>query len=217
MNKTALRADDEEEVSADTLSLLPTLPTILFPDFGKAQALAHADAEAPATEQFTVDTASKASWAIACILEAEERISQREALANEYKARLDAWLDSSSRQDNNAIAYLSFLLEPYVKDEVSKLHKSKTLSLPTGSASLRKLPDRLEITDNAAAISYCEIEHPEAVIIKKELNKSILKDLILKQAEPVPGVEAELGSEKLYVKPLKLPGTNIKEIKDEQS
>jgi len=53
-------------------------------------------------------------------------------------------------------------------------------------------------------LAYCEAEHPEAVIVKKELNKSILKDLILKQAEPIPGVEAELGPDKLYVKPLKL-------------
>jgi hypothetical protein len=61
--------------------------------------------------------------------------------------------------------------------------------------------------DNAAALAYCETEHPEAVIIKKELDKSILKDLILRQADPVPGVEAELGPDKLYVKPLKLKAT----------
>jgi phage host-nuclease inhibitor protein Gam len=207
MLNTVPYTDDTDDLSADTVSLLPTLPNILFPDFGNAQTLvpADADADTPTTVQFTVDTASKASWAIACILEAEERINRRESLVDEYKARLDAWLDTASHQDSNTISYLSFLLEPYVKDEVSKLHKSKTLSLPTGTASLRKLPDRLEITDNAAAIAYCESEHPEAVIIKKELNKSTLKDLILKQAEPVPGVEAELGSEKLYIKPLKLP------------
>jgi phage host-nuclease inhibitor protein Gam len=96
------------------------------------------------------------------------------------------------------------LLEPYVKDEVAKLYKSRSLSLPTGTASLRKLPDRLEIMDSSLALAYCETEHPEAVIVKKELNKSILKDLILKQAEPIPGVDAELGQDKLYVKPLKL-------------
>ena len=200
------------EAPADSVSLLlPTLPNILFPDFGNAHALIAPSIntnintdDTPATERFTIDTASKAAWAIACVLEAEERISRRKALADEYKARLDAWLASASNQDINTISYLSFLLEPYVSDEVSKLHKSKTLSLPTGTASLRKLPDRLEITDNDAAIAYCEAEHPEAVIIKKELNKSILKDLILKQAEPIPGVEAELGGDKLYIKPLKI-------------
>jgi phage host-nuclease inhibitor protein Gam len=199
------------EAPADTVSLLPTLPNILFPDFGNAHAVIAPNAnpntkadDTPSTEPFTIDTPSKAAWAIAAVLEAEERIAQRKALADEYKARLDAWLASASNQDINSISYLSFLLEPYVSDEVSKLHKSKTISLPTGTASMRKLPDRLEITDNDAAITYCEIEHPEAVIIKKELNKSILKDLILKQAEPIPGVEAEIGGDKLYIKPLKI-------------
>jgi phage host-nuclease inhibitor protein Gam len=162
------------------------------------------DDETGGKEPFIIDNMPKATWATARILEAEERMAQRAALAKDYKARIDQWLALANQQDENSITSLSFLLEPYVKDEVTKLYKSRTLSLPTGTASLRKLPDRLEIVDNAAALAYCESEHPEAVIIKKELDKSILKDLILKQAEPVPGVEAELGLDRLYVKPLKL-------------
>jgi len=197
-------ADDEADLQAESVSTLPSLPNILFPDFGNAQSVISPDSDDTATSTFTVDTSSKASWAIATILEAEERISQRKALADEYKARIDSWLSSSCNQDTNTISYITFLLEPYVRDEVSKLHKSKTLSLPTGTASLRKLPDRLEIIDNDIAIAYCETEHPEAVIIKKELDKSILKDLILKQTEHIPSVSAELGSDKIYIKPLKI-------------
>jgi phage host-nuclease inhibitor protein Gam len=183
-----------------------SLSAILFPDYEDVQLILPSP-EAPAPVHFTIDDPSKASWAVSKILEAEARVAQREALADDYKARINVWLDSANRQDNETIACLSFFLEPYVKAEVARLHKSRTLSLPTGAASLRKLPDRLEITDNAAALAYCETEHPEAVIIKKELDKSILKDLILRQAEPVPGVEAELGPDKLYVKPLKLKAT----------
>jgi len=196
--------------SPPSLSPLFTLSNILFPDFENVKTSisydsdALADASPTSAPAFIVNDPSKASWAIARILEAEASIAQRSLLAESYKARIDQWLDSANKQDQDSISYLSFLLEPYVKDEVAKLYKSRTLSLPTGTASLRKLPDRLEITDSTAALAYCETEHPEAVIIKKELNKSILKDLILKQAEPIPGVEAELGPDKLYVKPLKL-------------
>ena len=186
--------------------LLPSFPSILFPDFENKPT------DAPsATDGFTVDNLNKASWAVAKILEAEARMAQRAGLAKEFKSRIDAWLDSANKQDDDSISYLSFLLEPYVKNETSKLHNSKTLSLPTGTASFRKLPDRLDITDPTVALSYCEAEHPEAVIVKKELDKSILKDLILKQAEPIPGIEAELGMDKLYVKPLKLQTPAIKE------
>jgi phage host-nuclease inhibitor protein Gam len=186
-----------------------SLSNILFPDFENVKLSIQTEGEAMAAAaapfpSFTIDDISKASWAIARVLEAESRIAERTQLANNFKSRIDRWLDSSNQSDNNSIDYLSFMLEPYVKNEVAKLYKSRSLSLPTGTASLRKLPDHLEITDSSAALAYCEAEHPEAVIIKKELNKSILKDLILKQAEPIPGVEAELCLDKLYVKPLKL-------------
>jgi len=187
-----------------TNNLSPALSTILFPDIDDVKTSIFADTDDLSTEAFTINDLSKASWATSKILEAETRINQRTELAKNFKNRIDVWLESANQQDNNAVSYLSFLLEPYVKNEVSKLHNSKTLSLPTGTASLRKLPDRLDITDNSAALSFCEAEHPEAIIIKKELNKSILKDLILKQAEYIPGVEAELGQDKLYIKPLKI-------------
>jgi len=188
-----------------TEGLQPSLSNILFPDFGNA--------ELSATESFTVNSLDKASWATSKILEAEARICQRAELAKDFKGRIDQWLETANQQDNNTMSYLSFLLEPYVKNEVTKLHNSKTLSLPTGIASLRKLPDRLEITDSSIAISYCEAEHPEAIVIKKELNKSVLKDLILKQSEPIPGVEAELGLDKLYIKPIKI-GKSLEAIKE---
>jgi hypothetical protein len=182
----------------------PTLSTILFSDFENDQTSISTDANALASGSFIIDNLNKASWATSKILEAEARINQRTELAKDFKNRIDLWLASANQQDSDSVSYLSFLLEPYVKNEVSKLHKSKTLSLPTGTASLRKLPDRLDINDSSVALAFCETEHPEAVIIKKELDKSILKDLILKHAEPIPGVSAELGKEKLYIKPLKI-------------
>jgi hypothetical protein len=191
---------DDIENTAEP-GMLPTMPAILFADFENVQTSNH---EALAEDSFIIDNLSKASWAVSKILEAENRISQRSELAKEFKARIDLWLESANRQDTDSISYLSILLEPYVQEEVSKLHNSKSLSLPTGIASLRKLPDHLDITDSPMALAYCETEHPEAVIIKKELDKSILKDLIFRQAEPVPGVEAELGYDKLYIKPLKI-------------
>ena len=200
--------DDPFEQAPESSGLLPSFPSILFPDFENKET---PTATSSATDGFTIDNLNKASWAVSKILEAEARIAQRTGLAKEFKSRIDVWLDSASKQDEDSISYLSFLLEPYVKNEISKLHNSKTLSLPTGTASFRKLPDRLEIMDNSTALTYCEAEHPEAVIIKKELDKSILKDLILKQAEPIPGIEAELGIDKLYVKPLKIQTPTFKE------
>jgi phage host-nuclease inhibitor protein Gam len=195
-------SDDVTGQAAEPGSLLPSMPNILFPDFENVKTSTPAEQDAGADTQFIIDNLPKAAWAVSKILEADDRITRRSELAKDFKARIDRWLSSANQQDNDSISYLSVILEPFVKNEVSKLHKSKSISLPTGIASLRKQPDRLEILDGTEALAYCEAEHPEAVIVKKELDKSILKDLILRQTEPVPGVEATLGQDKLYIKPL---------------
>jgi hypothetical protein len=111
-------------------SLLPSFLSILFPDFENAVMPSAAQSDDIATDGFIIDNLSKARWATAKILEAEARITRRLELAREFKTRIDQWLESASLQDNDSISYLSILLEPYVKNEVSKLYKSRTLSLP---------------------------------------------------------------------------------------
>jgi hypothetical protein len=191
----AIYKDDViEETSAMTAS---SLPSILFPGFDD---LLPGDGETEVKEHFVIDDMPKATWATARIVEAENRIEQRAGFAKDCKARIDAWLEESNKQDSNSIAYLSVLLQPYAEFAIANQRKSRTLSLPTGSVSLHKLPDRLDISDKELALAYCETEHPEAVVIKKDLDASVLKDLIFKQAEPIPGIDAELGKDKLYVK-----------------
>ena len=175
------------------------LPTsILYPDFefsppepGSADAL-------PA---FIIDTLSKADWAVAKILAAEARISRRAELAAELHSRIDTWLNKSSTADQDSISCLSMRLRPFVDSELSMQRRSRSLLLPSGTASLRKLPDRLDIIDREAALAYCKASHPEAVIVKEDLAKSALKSLIFSQGEAIPGVTAELGSTELYIKP----------------
>jgi hypothetical protein len=148
---------------------------------------------------FQVDSLRKADWAVTKILDAEARIASRAALASELHARIDAWFQKASAADNDSISYLSSLLRPYVESEVSMQRRSRSLILPSGTAQLRKLPDRLDIVDKDAALSYCETSHPEAVIIKKDLSKTELKRLVF-SGTAIPGVSAELGSDELYIK-----------------
>jgi hypothetical protein len=147
-----------------------------------------------------VDSLAKADWAVSRILEAEARIARRAALASELHARIDAWFQKASAADNDSICYLSGLLRPFIESEIATQRRSRSLVLPSGVAQLRKLPDRLDIIDRDAALSYCETSHPEAVIVKKDLSRSALKTLIVSQGEAVPGCAFELGPDELYVK-----------------
>jgi hypothetical protein len=148
---------------------------------------------------FIVDSLAKADWAVARVLEAEARIARRAALAANLHERIDAWLTKSSSTDNDSIVYISSLLRPFVESELAMQRRSRSLILPSGVAQLRKLPDKLDIVDKDAALSYCESSHPEAVIIKKDLSKTELKRLVF-SGTAIPGVSAELGSDELYIR-----------------
>lgn len=186
-------------ISDSSPSSHPSLTTVLFPNFPTSP-LVPTDAEAPAPEPFKIDSMDKAAWAASKALEAQARIDQRSELARSYKARIEAWLDSSNQSDLESVAFLTTLLRPYVEIAIAQQHRSRSLLLVSATVSLRKLPDRLEIADSAAALAYCEAEHPEAVIVKKELSKAILKKLAL-DGTAIPGVAMELGADELYVKP----------------
>jgi hypothetical protein len=209
MQAAVLERTEPASVPLDLPSsiLYPDFPAI--PDLGSARsfpspvpvALSNpsesSDTVAPA---FVVDSLAKADWAVSRILEAEARIARRAALASELHTRIDAWLTKASAADNDSISYLTNLLRPYVESEVSMQRRSRSLILPSGTAQLRKLPDRLDIIDRDAALSYCESSHPEAVIVKKDLSRSALKALIVSQGEAVPGCSFELGPDELYIR-----------------
>ncbi len=173
---------------------LPSLSNVLFPDFTIPSA------EAPAAEPFTVDSLSKASWVASRILEAQARTAQRSDLARSYKARIDAWLSDANSSDNDSIDYLSMLLKPWVESEVSKQRRSRSILLPTATAQLRKLPDRIDIVDRDAALAYLKENHSEAVVIREDISKTAVRSLIFTEGEAIPGVEAELGRDELYIK-----------------
>lgn len=176
---------------------LPSLSNVLFPDFS----IPSTNAEAPATTSFRVTDVSSASWCASRILEAQARVDQRAELARSYKARIDAWLSDANSSDNDSIDYLSMLLKPWVESEVTKQRRSRSILLPTATAQLRKLPDRIDIVDREAALSYCKANHPEAVVVREEISKTAVRSLIFTEGEAIPGIEAQLGRDELYIRP----------------
>lgn len=185
---------------------LPSPSDVLYPDFPSFTAPAVPESEDDSSTDststslaFVIDSLAKADWAVAKILDAEARNGRRAELASRLHEQVDVWLTKASSSDNDSISYLTALLRPFVESEVTKQRRSRTLLLPSGSISLRKLPDRLDIVDRDAALAYCEASHPDAVILKKDLSRSVLKSLIVSAGEAIPGCEFELGSDSLLV------------------
>ena len=153
----------------------------------------------PDPDYFQVDTIDKASWAARKFLEADDRISQRNELAKTYKSRIDEWRDRANKEDTASADYFKGLLRQYADRAVATQHATRSVHLVGSVLSLRKKPDRVEITEPDLALSYCEAEHEEALIIKKDLSKAVLKGLLSHGIE-IPGCRLEPGRDELYVK-----------------
>lgn len=169
-------------------SNIPKLEEILSPDTSEVK------------DSFIIDSPEKAAWASRKIIDAESRLTQYADQAKQYKKQIDSWFNRAVQDEIESIHYLKGLIRPFIEQEVSKQSKSKTIRYPGLNIQLRKKPDRIDITDKEIALSFCEANHPDAVIIKKELSKTYLKDLLNHQGEIIPGTAMVPGDSELYFK-----------------
>lgn len=170
------------------ISTVPNLEEILSPESSETK------------EPFVIDSPEKAAWAARKILDAESRIEQYSNNAKQYKKQIDSWFTKAVQDEIESIEYLRAIVRPFIEEEVSKQSKSKTVHYPGLSIQLRKKPDRIDITDKDIALSFCEANHTKAVIIKKELSKAYLKNLLTKKGEVIPGTTMIPGEAELYFK-----------------
>ena len=154
--------------------------------------------EAKQREGFTIDNQDKATWAARRYLQAEKRITDRERLAKEYKARIDSWLDQANKGDLDTTETMRSLLTPYVENELSGSTRKRSIDLLGVRIGFRKLPERVEIVDTSMALDFCEANHPEVVVVRKDLSKSELRKVTQKGAL-IPGVVLDGGQDRLVV------------------
>jgi hypothetical protein len=147
---------------------------------------------------FSVDSDDAAAWTARKIAQAEARIGERKAQAEQYKERIDTWFAIASRRDIASIEFLKTLLKRYVIDAVAGLARGRTLHLPGVDIALRKRPDTVEILNEEAAIVYCTTYLPVAVEVKRSLIKSKLKQLIT-GGKTIPGTNLVQGTDELYI------------------
>ena len=179
----------------------PALADLLFTDIDIPSTPPAEGTEAQAAAPFKITDISTASWAAAKVLAAQARIAQRAELASLYKSR--STLAFRFKRSRRGLGRLPL-------DASQALHRGRALPHPFtlpdappayGLGRLRKSPDHVSILDEAAAMAYLETHHPSAVVTKKTISLSTVRSLIFTQGEPVPGVEAALGSDSLYLKP----------------
>jgi phage host-nuclease inhibitor protein Gam len=147
---------------------------------------------------FKICDEPSATWAANKVLAAGKRIEARQRMAEQLQTRVLDWLAEANKNDLASVAFLQSSLRPWVEAEVSKLGKVRSIRLLGAKVGLRKKPDRVEIFDTQSALDFC-LEHLEdAVVVKKDVSKSLLKQHLLAGAK-IPGAEMVLGEDELTV------------------
>lgn len=134
----------------------------------------HLNAEEREAVQFVDDE-------IARLDEQREALTARRAELLKPIQRKREWLDSFRP-----------LLESWAREALTYA-KARSIKLTYGAVKFRKSPDRLEVTDEAAALFWARDYRPEA--IRESINKSDLKAHIKETGEVVPGVELVAGED----------------------
>jgi phage host-nuclease inhibitor protein Gam len=154
---------------------------------------------APQTDGFTIDSREKAEWALNKIAQKDARIAESERIAEQLIARIRARVADITRSDRESRERLVQMLHPWgaVEIAIAKAGKARSVKLIGGTIGFRQSPARLEVTDEAAAIAALPAE---CVRVKKEVDKTAVKELIEKSGEVPPGVALVPGEVTFYVK-----------------
>lgn len=144
--------------------------------------------------RFKVDSLDSANWCFRKIRALQEEINTNTKLADEERARIDAWEKSQNKQAENSIAYFEGLLIEYYKS-IKETDPRAKVNTPYGRIMSRKTKkwdyNEEEVLEWAKNNGYREF-----IRVKEELDKSILKKTFKdgvdsNTGEIIPGVSVE--------------------------
>jgi phage host-nuclease inhibitor protein Gam len=159
------------------------------------------DLAAPPAERgpFEVHDYGAANWCLRKIERIEGRCAARAAAVEAECRRLREWAERENARERESADFLAAKLEPWARGELDG-QRRRSIGLPDGTVGFRSTPGRVEVTDEAAALAYCEANLPEAVKVKKSISKSEIAEKFKKTGELPVGCEWAAGEERFYVK-----------------
>jgi len=145
-------------------------------------------------EAFTVDDDAKADWAMRKLASIRRKQAENKTIHDREVQRVLEWLETVNTALERDALYFEAILKPYALLQRSEGRKS--VVLPHGTIKTTAGRPKVEIENADEFIKWAEASLPEAVRIKKEVDKTVLKDLITDtgqvistQGEIVPAVK----------------------------
>lgn len=148
--------------------------------------------------RFKVTDLDTANWAFKKINALNARISEKKKLAQEEIERINAWLESENKTDQQSIEYFEHLLVEYYQELRAADPKAK-LSTPYGKVTSRKKQPSWEF-DDTAALEYFKSNKPELIEVKESFNKTQAKKVFTPVLNELGSVVDENGEVVDFVK-----------------
>lgn len=150
--------------------------------------------EEPAREPFTVDDDGKADWAMRKLASIRRKQLLNTAIHIRETQRVTEWLEKVNTDLEREAEWFESNLKPYALLE--RHNGRKSILLPHGTIKTTAGRPKFEIANESEFIGWAEINAPDLVRIKKEIDKKALGALnqsddsvISTQGEIVPAVK----------------------------
>ncbi len=138
-------------------------------------------------EQWRVRDLGSADWCMRKVAQLDHEKDAIDHAAAEQIETIKAWWQTELDRLAHQRAHWEWLLAQWHLEKLGEDPKAKTIRLPHGVLSARKQPDNIDIADPDAVIALFAADS-EYVRVKRELNRSAIKDAVLKNGEILPGV-----------------------------
>jgi phage host-nuclease inhibitor protein Gam len=142
-------------------------------------------------ESWAIRDMDAAAWAARKLATARAEIAGITAWEEREVARVRAAADTERKRHASEVEFFEGHLGRYLAGLVADGRKTKTLSLPAGSVSLRARQPLVEV-DEPAALEWARAEAPDVVKVRESIDKAALK----KRLEFAPGgsaIDADTG------------------------
>jgi phage host-nuclease inhibitor protein Gam len=140
-----------------------------------------------------------ADWALRKLGKVDAEAHQVSELAEQQIAAIEAWRGAEHGRLGAQREHWETLLAIYHRARLEEDEKAKTIRLPHGTLTARKLPDGIVIEDEDALMAWLGLNEVGYIRVRRDLDRAAIKDAVLKNGEILPGVEVKPGDVRFTV------------------
>lgn len=153
------------------------------------------DERKPLTPHFVIDSEERANWLVRKIVECRAYGIRAREFAEREQRR-------AAREEKRLLWRFGRQLEAWAAGEIAKTGgRLKSVALPAGTLSYRRLGPRLIVDDEVAVLNWAREHCPEAVVTTERVSRTALAEMMRATGVmPDEGAHVEPATERFHIK-----------------